>query len=98
MAQSDAVIANAYQHRSDVLLSSAVLVGLVGSIAGYPILDPIAGLLVSGVILNLVLILTKLFYVKITLPRGRKQPSERFMIYSTHQPLWKRPRDSLRLA
>lgn len=49
-SQSDAVIANAYQHRADVLLSGAVLCGISGSMLGYPLLDPLAGLLVSGVI------------------------------------------------
>lgn len=51
-ANSDAVIANAYQHRADVLLSSAVLCGLVGSMMGVPVLDPLAGVIVAGVIIR----------------------------------------------
>ncbi len=45
--RSQAVIANAWEHRSDVLSSVAVLVGVAGARAGYPLLDPVAGLLVS---------------------------------------------------
>lgn len=51
-ANSDAIIANAWQHRSDVFVSISVFCGLTGSFAGMPILDPLAGLLVSGVILK----------------------------------------------
>lgn len=51
-ANSDVVIANAWQHRADACVSSAVFVGLAGSFLGFPILDPVAGVLVSGVILN----------------------------------------------
>lgn len=51
-ATSSAVIANAYQHRSDAIVSSAVCVGLIGKMYGYPILDPLAGLLVAGVIVK----------------------------------------------
>lgn len=49
-ANSAAVIANAWQHRSDVSTSFAVFVGLIGATVGYELLDPLAGLLVSGVI------------------------------------------------
>jgi cation diffusion facilitator family transporter len=51
-ANSDAIIANAWQHRSDVFVSISVFCGLTGSFAGLPMLDPLAGLLVSGVILK----------------------------------------------
>lgn len=51
-ANSDAIIANAWQHRSDVFVSLSVFCGLAGSFAGLPVLDPLAGLLVSGVILK----------------------------------------------
>lgn len=51
-ANSDAIIANAWQHRSDVFVSISVFCGLAGSFAGLPVLDPLAGLLVSGVILK----------------------------------------------
>jgi cation diffusion facilitator family transporter len=51
-ANSSAVIANAWQHRADVSTSIAVFAGLVGSMMGYPILDPVAGILVAGVIMK----------------------------------------------
>jgi len=51
-ANSAVVVANAWQHRSDAIVSSAVFVGLVGSMLGVPLLDPLAGLLVSGVIVK----------------------------------------------
>lgn len=51
-ANSSAVIANAWQHRSDANASIAVFVGLVGSMMGYPILDPAAGVLVAGLIIK----------------------------------------------
>ena len=51
-ANSAAVVANAWQHRADVSTSSAVFVGLVGSMMGYPLLDPLAGVLVAGVIVR----------------------------------------------
>ncbi len=51
-ANSAAVIANAEQHRADVIVSSAVSVGLVGTLFGMPILDPLAGTMVAGVIIR----------------------------------------------
>lgn len=38
--------------RADVSTSLAVFVGLLGSMAGYPLLDPLAGLLVAGLIVR----------------------------------------------
>ena len=38
--------------RADVSTSAAVFVGLIGSMAGYPLLDPLAGLLVAGLIVR----------------------------------------------
>lgn len=32
--------------------SAAVFVGLIGSMMGYPLLDPLAGLLVAGLIVR----------------------------------------------
>jgi divalent metal cation (Fe/Co/Zn/Cd) transporter len=46
------VIANAWHHRSDVFLSLAVSVGLVGGMLHYPLLDPLVGVLVSGVLVH----------------------------------------------
>jgi cation diffusion facilitator family transporter len=51
-ATSSAVIANAYQHRSDAAVSTAVMGGLFGKMWGFSILDPLAGLLVAGVIVK----------------------------------------------
>lgn len=56
--KSQALIANAWDHRSDVLASSAALIGvgaaLLGQMLGLPWLyyaDPVAGLLVAGLVL-----------------------------------------------
>jgi hypothetical protein len=43
-------LCNSDDNRSDAIVSGAVFVGLAGSMAGYPVLDPIAGVLVSGLI------------------------------------------------
>lgn len=51
LINSSAVIADAWHHRSDAFSSIAALVGIVGAINGYPILDPLAGLFVAGLIL-----------------------------------------------
>ncbi len=45
--KSSAVIADAWNHRSDVLSSSATLIGIAGAIYGFPFMDPIAGIVVS---------------------------------------------------
>ncbi len=50
--KSPAVIANAYDHRSDVVVSLGTLVGIVIAQTKYPILDPIAGLWVAFFILK----------------------------------------------
>ncbi|WP_044896209.1 cation diffusion facilitator family transporter [Bacillus alveayuensis] len=57
---SDAVIVNAYEHRSDVFSSIAALVGIVGSIVGGYVqidwliyLDPVAGLFVSILVMKM---------------------------------------------
>ena len=49
-AQSTVVITNAYQHRADVGVSMGIFCGVCGGLFGYPLLDPLAGLLVSGMI------------------------------------------------
>ncbi len=48
---SPAVIANAYDHRTDVFTSLGALIGIVVAQLGYPILDPIAGFLIGILIL-----------------------------------------------
>ncbi len=48
--KSEVLLADARHTRSDVLSSIAVILALVGVAAGYPLLDPLAGLLVAGFI------------------------------------------------
>lgn len=48
--QSDMLIANAWHARSDAASSLVVALGIGGSLAGYPILDPIAALIVGFMI------------------------------------------------
>src|SRR5450830_496134 len=48
--KSSLLIANAWHARSDAASSLVVGVGIVGNLAGYPILDPIAALVVGGMI------------------------------------------------
>ncbi len=50
--KSPAVIANAYDHRSDVIVSIGTLIGIVIAQTKYPILDPIAGLWVAAFIVR----------------------------------------------
>jgi cation diffusion facilitator family transporter len=50
--KSAAVLANAYDHKSDVYASSGALFGIFMSQMGFPILDPIGGLWVSFFILR----------------------------------------------
>ena len=51
--KSPALKADAQHHRSDVYTSVVVLIGVFGAMAGYPVLDPLAGLLVSLVIIKI---------------------------------------------
>ncbi len=44
--------ANAWHHRSDALSSVAALIGIGGAKLGYPFLDPLAGLVVSALIMK----------------------------------------------
>jgi cation diffusion facilitator family transporter len=48
--KSELLLADATHTRSDVLTSSAVLIALIGVWWGYPLLDPLAALLVAGFI------------------------------------------------
>lgn len=49
---SDALIADAWHHRSDALSSIGALFGVIGARIGYPIADPIAGGLVSVIVIK----------------------------------------------
>lgn len=51
--QSSVLIANAYHHRSDVITSIVALVGVGGTAVGLPLLDPIGGLIVSGMVVKM---------------------------------------------
>ncbi|KXS13286.1 hypothetical protein M427DRAFT_71507 [Gonapodya prolifera JEL478] len=48
--KSSVLVANAWHHRSDAASSFVALIGVGGALVGVPILDPIGGLLVSGMI------------------------------------------------
>ncbi len=50
--RSQVLEANAWHHRSDAMSSAAAFVGIVGSMAGYPQFDPIASVVVSGMIIK----------------------------------------------
>jgi cation diffusion facilitator family transporter len=47
---SQTLIANAWHHRSDAWSSVAALAGVGGCLVGIPVLDPVSGLLVSGLV------------------------------------------------
>lgn len=49
---SNVLLANAFHHRSDAFGSLVAVGAIAGSWAGYPMLDPLGGLLVSGMILK----------------------------------------------
>ncbi len=51
--QSQLIIANAWHHRSDAASSAVVLLGLIGSIAGYVYLDAIAAVIVGVMIIKM---------------------------------------------
>ncbi|KAI9206210.1 cation efflux family-domain-containing protein [Polychytrium aggregatum] len=51
-AKSDVLMANAWHHRSDAGSSVVALVGVGGAALGFPLLDPIGGILLSGMILK----------------------------------------------
>lgn len=49
---SGALMADAWHHRSDALSSVGALIGIAGARMGYPVLDPIAGLVICLFILK----------------------------------------------
>lgn len=51
--KSSMLIANAWHARSDAASSFVVGIGIVGNLAGYPILDPVAALIVGLMILKM---------------------------------------------
>jgi cation diffusion facilitator family transporter len=48
--KSSMLVANAWHARSDAASSLVVGIGIIGNLAGYPILDPIAALIVGGMV------------------------------------------------
>ncbi|ARU31402.1 cation-efflux pump [Sulfuriferula sp. AH1] len=51
--KSSMLVANAWHARSDAASSLVVGIGIVGNLAGYPILDPIAALIVGFMVANM---------------------------------------------
>ncbi|MFN7181677.1 MAG: cation diffusion facilitator family transporter [Planctomycetota bacterium] len=51
---SAALVADGYHARTDALTSLAVLIGALGIYFGYPVFDPVIGLIITGVILKIV--------------------------------------------
>ncbi|MBU0600278.1 cation diffusion facilitator family transporter [bacterium] len=49
---STILITSAWDHRSDALSSLAALIGILLTLAGYPLFDPLAGIFVSGLIIK----------------------------------------------
>ena len=49
---SRVLLANAWHHRSDAISSVAALIGIGGAQWGIPLMDPIAGVLVAGLIIK----------------------------------------------
>jgi cation diffusion facilitator family transporter len=47
------LVANAWHARSDAASSLVVAVGIIGNLAGYPILDPIAALIVGFMVIKM---------------------------------------------
>ncbi|KAI8061817.1 cation efflux family-domain-containing protein [Gilbertella persicaria] len=50
--RSEVLMANAWHHRADAYSSAVALAAIVGSYAGMPVLDPIGGLIVSGMLVK----------------------------------------------
>ncbi|MDE6426140.1 MAG: cation diffusion facilitator family transporter [Ruminococcus sp.] len=50
--RSDALMADAWHHRSDALSSVGALIGIAGARMGYPLLDPLASLLICAFIVK----------------------------------------------
>ncbi|MDP3704853.1 MAG: cation diffusion facilitator family transporter [Legionellaceae bacterium] len=50
---SPLIIANAWHHRSDAAASGVVLLGLLGSVAGFTFLDPLAAVIIGGMIIKM---------------------------------------------
>ncbi|HIH75550.1 MAG TPA: cation transporter [Methanosarcina sp.] len=62
---SAALVADGYHARVDGFTSLAVLIGAVGVWSGYPILDPLIGMLITVAILKIVLNSSKLVFTRL---------------------------------
>ncbi len=51
-SNSPTLVANAWHHRSDAISSIAALVGIVGAMIGFPMLDPIAAAMVAFMVMK----------------------------------------------
>lgn len=51
--RSTLLVANAWHARSDAASSLVVGIGIVGNLAGYPLLDPVAALIVGGMVAHM---------------------------------------------
>jgi cation diffusion facilitator family transporter len=56
---SQAIVANAYDHRSDAFSSVAAFIGIGGAKLGLVLLDPIAGFVIAGLIIRMAFHLMK---------------------------------------
>ncbi|KAE9030335.1 hypothetical protein PR002_g9907 [Phytophthora rubi] len=52
LTHSKVLIANAWHHRTDAISSVVALGGIVGSMFGVPLLDPVAGMAVAAMIVK----------------------------------------------
>lgn len=50
--QSPSLIANAWHHRTDAISSVAALIGIIGAGQGFSFMDPLAGVVVGGMIVK----------------------------------------------
>ncbi len=57
--QSPSLIANAWHHRTDAISSIAALIGIVGAGQGFPFMDPLAGVVVGGMIVKVGIDITR---------------------------------------
>ena len=56
---SPSLIANAWDHRSDVFSSIGTVIGIGGALLGFPVLDPVGGVVVSFFIMHMALDIAK---------------------------------------
>ncbi len=57
--QSPSLIANAWHHRTDAISSVAALIGIIGAGQGFSFMDPLAGVVVGGMIVKVGIDITR---------------------------------------